>query len=76
MQQRQHGRRRAAGRGSPSRGALVAHHGGELLVAHFAVAVEVRLADHLVNLLLTQVLAQGRHHLQVLNETILTRVSL
>ena len=46
-----------------SGGALVAHHGGKLLVAHFAVAVEVRLADHLVDLLLAQVLAQGRHHL-------------
>ena len=49
------------------RPALVAHHGGELLVADLSVAVQVRLADHLVDLLLAQVLAQRRHHLKKMN---------
>ena len=52
----------------------MAHHGGELLVAHFAVAVEVRLADHLVDLLLAQVLAQGRHHLNSFKFVLIKKV--
>ncbi len=43
---------------------LVAHHGCELLVADASVSVQVGLPDHLVDLLLTQVLAQRGHHLK------------
>ncbi len=45
------------------RGPLVTHHGGELLVADLAVPVQVGLPDHLVDLLLAEVLAQGAHDL-------------
>ena len=43
---------------------LVTHHCGEFLVADPPVSVEVRLADHLVDLLLGEVLAEGGHHLE------------
>ncbi len=42
---------------------LVTHHGGELLVADLAVAVQIGLPNHLVDFLLGQVLAQRRHDL-------------
>ena len=46
------------------RRSLVTHHRGELLVADLAIAVEVGLADHFVDLLLAQILAKGLHHLK------------
>ena len=43
----------------------MAHHSGEFLVAYFAVAVKVGFADHLVNFLLAQILAERLHDLKV-----------
>merc|ERR1711907_614795 len=38
------------------------HHLDELLVVDLPVAIDVRLADHLVDLLVRQLLAEVRHH--------------
>ena len=49
------------------------HHLDELLVVHLAVAVDISLPDHLVHLLVRQLLAQVRHHLHPQTRTILAR---
>ncbi len=43
------------------------HHLDELLVVDLAVAVNVSLADHLVNLLVGQLLADGGHNMAQLS---------
>ena len=52
-----------ARRVSPLRHPLLGHHHlDELLVVHLTVTVHISLADHLVNLLVRQLLAQVGHH--------------
>jgi hypothetical protein len=52
------------------------HHLDKLLVVNLPVAVDVRLSDHLVNLLVSQLLAKVGHHVTQLEQTRPERQSL